>query len=96
MAIASGVGATIDAVPQSDRVDTTWFGESATRAVIALDPVRTDQLAMLASEWGTVVTRLGSAGGSSLRLPGTDPIDIATLTDASESALQVGVEADMA
>lgn len=93
MALASGLGATIDNTVERDRVDATWFGESATRVIVAVSPERTEQVTLMAEEWETSLTRLGRVGGASLDLPGTGAVSIDDLRTASESALQVGVEA---
>jgi phosphoribosylformylglycinamidine synthase len=70
MALTTGIGATIDAVPDSGRTDLTWFGESATRVIVSVNPERASQIEHLAQEWQLPVTRLGRAGGKVLRLPG--------------------------
>lgn len=96
MALASGIGAIIEEGVGAGRVDETWFGESATRVVVALAPQRSRQLLLLGEEWETPVTRLGHVHGSALVLPGTMSIPLDELRQASESALDVGVEAEMA
>jgi phosphoribosylformylglycinamidine synthase len=96
MALTAGIGAMIEAVPDAGRTDLTWFGESATRVIVSVNPVRASQIEHLAQEWQLPVTRLGRAGGTVLRLPGEQVVAISDLRDASESALSVGVEAEMA
>lgn len=96
MALASGRGAMVESVPAVDRVDTTWFGESATRVIVALAPERAEQLTRLAEEWETPSIRLGRVEGASLQLPGADAIALDDLRVASDSALNVGIEAEIA
>jgi phosphoribosylformylglycinamidine synthase len=93
MALASGRGATIEIAVPHERIDTTWFGESATRVVVALAPERAEHVMLMSGEWDTPIARLGRVGGSSLSLPGTESLSIEELREASESALKIGVEA---
>jgi phosphoribosylformylglycinamidine synthase II len=96
MAMAAGVGAEIETVPGMDRVDATWFGESATRVIIATPMENALQVTLLAQEWNLPVSRLGHAGGEALVLPDGVSVRLEDLQAASESALHVGVEAEMA
>jgi phosphoribosylformylglycinamidine synthase subunit PurL len=96
MALTADIGATIDEAPDAGRTDLTWFGESATRVIIAVNPEHAGQVTHLAQEWELPVSRLGRVGGSEFRLPGQEAVAISDLRDASESALGVGVEAEMA
>jgi phosphoribosylformylglycinamidine synthase II len=96
MALASGVGAIVDSAVDGGRTDETWFGESGTRVVVALSPVHARVLLALGEEWGTPVTHLGRVEGSALVFTGGNSIPLDGLKSASESALAVGVEAEMA
>ncbi len=95
MALASGVGAVIGGALEGSRTDETWFGESATRVVVALSPVHAKVLLSLGEEWETLVMHIGRAEGSALQFPGANSIELDELKSASESALKVGVEAEM-
>lgn len=86
MALASGIGATINGVETDRRIDATWFGESATRVILALPPEQAEMLEMIAGEWETPATRIGRVGGSSLTLAGQD-VALEDLRRASDSAL---------
>lgn len=96
MALASDVGATIDGENKMSRVDASWFGESATRVLIASSAEWEQQLIRLAEEWETPVRRIGRVGGSSLVFPNADAVSLTDLHRASESALAIGIEAGMA
>ena len=89
MAITTGVGATIESDIVRERLDITWFGESATRVIVAIAPERAEHITLLAGEWDTPIVHLGQAGGDSLILPGTEGMAIEELRDASESALKI-------
>jgi phosphoribosylformylglycinamidine synthase subunit PurL len=96
MAIVSGVGADIESAPEAERVDTGWFGESGSRVIVAVDPSHTRRITLLAEEWELPVSRIGRATGNALTLPGSRSVAIDEIGAASESALAVGVEAEMA
>lgn len=96
MALVSGVGAVVESAPGAERVDTCWFGESGSRVVVAVDPAHVRRVTLLAEEWELPITRIGRAGGDSLQLPGNRALALDDIGSASESALAVGVEAEMA
>jgi phosphoribosylformylglycinamidine synthase len=96
MALASGIGATVESVPDTGRHDLTWFGESATRVLVAVQPDQATQLERLAQEWDLPVSRIGNVGGGALSFPEGGAVGLDDLRVASESALSVGVEAEMA
>ena len=96
MALASGAGATVDVEPAADRVDVTWFGESGGRVIVAVAPEWSDHLKLVAAEWETSIVHLGTVGGDALTLGDTEPIALDALAHASQRALRVGVEAEMA
>lgn len=96
MALTSGSGVTLSEVPQHDRQDITWFGESAGRVLVAVDQKAGMQLRRLAEEWELQIVELGITGGDTITLPNGADITIHALKTASDSALAVGVEAEMA
>jgi len=96
MALASGTGATVAAPPAVDRVDVTWFGESGGRVLVAAAPEFADELRHIAGEWETPIARIGTVGSGVLLLPESGPVALSALEDASQRALAVGVEAEMA
>jgi phosphoribosylformylglycinamidine synthase len=96
MVLASGVGASVDSEPSGGRVDVTWFGESGGRIIVAVAPAWGDHLRLVAAEWETPLLHLGTAGGDALTLGDTEPIALDALARASQRALRVGVEAEMA
>lgn len=96
MALVSGVGAAVRSVPDAGRRDATWFGESATRVLVAVQPKLANQVELFAQEWELPVTRIGVVGGTTLSFADSGSVELADLREASESALSVGVEAEMA
>ena len=96
MAMTSGVGVDLKAVPLQDRIDLTWFGESAGRVLIAINPSSAMQFGRLAEEWEMAYTDIGVVGGSDVVFPGGSSVSLTDLVSASNSALAVGLEAEMA
>ncbi len=96
MALTSGNGVTIDSSPDAGRVDLRWFGESGGRVIVAVDAARASTVTMLAEEWNLPVQRIGRVGGENVALGDGGTVALDALRQASESALEVGVEAEMA
>lgn len=95
MALTSGSGVKLANVPEADRVDATWFGESAGRVLVAVDQAKSDQIRRLAEEWELSISELGTTGGDALVLPDGTLVSLHDAQSASQSALAVGVEAEM-
>ncbi len=90
MAIASGVGMTMEAeVPggASGRVDEAWFGEAPGRIVVAGPEEHVEALIASAVGAGVTSTRLGRAGGSRFVASGEIDVEIAELAAAYASGL---------
>lgn len=96
MALTSGIGVRLDEVPDHGRQDVTWFGESAGNVLIAVDEAAGMQLRRLAEEWELPIAALGIIGGDNITFPNDTEITLHALKTASNSALAVGVEAEMA
>lgn len=95
MATTSGIGVQLQDVPVQDRMDTTWFGESAGRVLIALDPASAMQLRRLAEEWELEHIEIGRTGGDNVIFPDGSSVSLTDLNSASHSALAVGQEAEL-
>jgi phosphoribosylformylglycinamidine synthase subunit PurL len=63
------------------------FSESASRAVVAIEPVDEDAFVALAGSHGVPVARLGETGGPRAMIDGAVDIEVATLAEAWESAI---------
>ena len=69
MAIASGVGAVIDSqriLEESSRFDETWFGETASTVILAVEPAHLDHLEAMLRELNVPFVQIGSAQGDML------------------------------
>ncbi len=87
MAMASGLGATIDTLPANLPVHAALFGEDQARYVVAVTPSEADQLMADAKAAGIPALKLGTVGGANLNLPGESPISVAELKQAHEGWL---------
>ncbi len=85
MAIASGIGAVLEAPVKNLPAHAFWFGEDQARYVVtAKDSERVMQRAKAA---GVPVARLGATGGSVLAVDGERPLPVAELEKHFESWL---------
>ncbi|HYI24387.1 MAG TPA: AIR synthase-related protein, partial [Thermomicrobiales bacterium] len=91
-AMSTGIGASIEGIELGGRADLAWFGEGASRIVVASSPESRDQIPVLASEHGVSLIRIGTAGGSELVLDGSS-VSVTTLIAASDGALATADDA---
>jgi phosphoribosylformylglycinamidine synthase len=73
MAIASGIGAVLEA-PSRLPAHAFWFGEDQARYVITAR--NSEPIAQRAKEAGVPFTRLGATGGRALALAGERPLSV--------------------
>jgi phosphoribosylformylglycinamidine synthase len=87
MALAGGVGATIDALPPGPTY-AVLFGEDQARYLVAVAPDKLDHvIAQISVETDGCALTIGIAGGDALTLPGEAPILLSELREAHESPL---------
>lgn len=87
MAMASGIGVTIDALPPGMPAHAFLFGEDQARYVLA---VPQDQLADIredALSAGVPFAQIGTIGGADIVISGEVPVSVATLRNAHEGWL---------
>jgi phosphoribosylformylglycinamidine synthase len=84
LAIASGIGATIES-NVNGRVDRHWFGESAGCVIVSASPGAVRPVSDLASRHGVAVARIGTVDGSTLQLGNAPAIPVEDLRAAFES-----------
>jgi len=87
MAMAGGIGATIDSLPAGIPAVAALFGEDQARYCITVPADAAPALLATAAKAGVPALVIGTTGGSSLTLPGLGPIDIAVLKRAHDSWL---------
>jgi phosphoribosylformylglycinamidine synthase len=83
MAMASGIGATIDA-PGGISPISAFFGEDQGRYVVAVKDGSAEYILERAEKAGVPVQRIGITGGAELKLGGARAIPIADLKAAHE------------
>lgn len=87
MALAGGVGATIDPLPEGP-AHAVLFGEDQSRYLVTVEnPAEAMALQEQGAAKGVPVRALGVTGGDSLNLPGEAPILLSELRKAHESPL---------
>ena len=86
MALASGIGFSVDRPAGAPPAHAFWFGEDQARYVVAVDG---DGAGVVrgARNAGVAATVLGAAGGDSLTVDGASPISLKTVRDRHESWL---------
>jgi len=91
MAIASGIGASVELPPANkgdQRVDSRWFGEAASLVLVASDPEHEAALIQRSRLRGVDVARIGETGGDQLLFDGAGSIRLETAIHAFESGLK--------
>jgi phosphoribosylformylglycinamidine (FGAM) synthase-like enzyme len=86
MAMASGIGAELDAAPSAPHA--FWFGEDQARYAVTVKEAAAGKIAVRAKAAGVPVRPLGLTGGDALTLKGERPIAVAKLRERFEGWLQ--------
>jgi phosphoribosylformylglycinamidine synthase len=87
MAMASGIGATLDAAPSDIPAHAYWFGEDQARYLVTVPGGKAQDLLKRAQDASVLVTVIGKTGGDILALPGEQPLPVKTLSERFESWL---------
>lgn len=87
MALASNTGAVVSLGTDDRRNDVRWFGESASRALIAASPDQRPSIESVALASGVSALRVGSAGGSVLTVGRSPALSLQEMREAYSGAL---------
>ena len=87
MAMAAGIGATIDGLEAHIPSHAYLFGEDQARYLVTCAAPEAETLCNEARQAGIAVSKLGVTGGDSLTLLGQKPISLSTLKEAHDSWL---------
>ncbi len=87
MAMASGIGAKLEAAPSGLPAHAFWFGEDQARYVLTVPAAAAPEIESAAKAAGIPALRLGVTAGEQLTLPGENPISVAELKQRHESWL---------
>ncbi len=85
MAIASGLGAQLEAAPKGAAPHGFWFGEDQARYVVTVRPGDVDKLTREAAGANVPILRLGATGGDALALAGQPAVPVARLVQRFEA-----------
>ena len=87
MAMASGIGATLDAPPAGVPAHAFWFGEDQGRYVLTTAQARAGEVVARANAAGVPLMRIGATAGDTIRMPGERALRVADLNARFESWL---------
>jgi phosphoribosylformylglycinamidine synthase len=87
MAMASGIGASLDAAPSDTPAHAFWFGEDQARYAVTVATAAVDAVGKRARAASVPIRRLGRTGGNALSLAGERPIPLAPLVERFEGWL---------
>ena len=87
MAMASGIGATLEAAPADIPAHAHWFGEDQARYLVTVPVAKADLVLGRARAASVPVWRIGTTGGDALTLPGERPMLVKILRDRFEGWL---------
>jgi phosphoribosylformylglycinamidine synthase len=87
MAMASGLGARLDAAPDDVAAHAYWFGEDQARYLVTVPAAQADALIAKARDASVLATQIGMVGGDAVAIAGERAIPVARLRDAFETWL---------
>ena len=87
MALASGLGATLDAAPAAVPAQAFWFGEDQARYVVTAKAADAEKVLAKATAAGIPARTLGTVGGKAIAVKGEKAVPLATLNAAFEGWL---------
>jgi phosphoribosylformylglycinamidine synthase len=87
MAMASGIGASLDAVPEDTTAHAFWFGEDQARYLVTVAADRFETVIRRVQAASVPVHRLGTTGGDALAIPGDRAINVKALAERFEGWL---------
>ncbi|HET9616162.1 MAG TPA: AIR synthase-related protein, partial [Pseudolabrys sp.] len=96
MAIASHVGAVLDAAPDDTPAHAFWFGEDQARYVVTVPAAKVEAVLERARAASVPVWRLGVTGGKALSVAGERPLAVADLRGKFEAWLPAYMAGEVA
>jgi phosphoribosylformylglycinamidine synthase II len=87
MAMASGIGAVMEAAPTDIEPQAYWFGEDQARYLVTVPASAADALLARARDASVLASKIGVTGGGVLTLPGERPILVEDMRKAFEGWL---------
>jgi phosphoribosylformylglycinamidine synthase subunit PurL len=87
MAMASGIGAKLDAAPDDIPAHAYWFGEDQARYLVTVPAAKVKSVLDRAREASVLVSPIGTTGGDNFNLPGERGLPVAKLRETFEAWL---------
>jgi phosphoribosylformylglycinamidine synthase len=87
MAMATGIGAVLDAVPEDTPAHAFWFGEDQARYVVTVPADRAEAVTKRVAGASVPVHRIGSTGGETIEIPGERAVAVKALAGRFEGWL---------
>jgi phosphoribosylformylglycinamidine synthase len=87
MAMASRLGAALEAAPRDIPGFAHWFGEDQARYLVTVPADKAEAVLARAREASVLVTAIGTTGGDALTIPGERPMLVTVLRERFESWL---------
>jgi phosphoribosylformylglycinamidine synthase len=95
MAMAGGIGATLDDAPDDIPAHAYWFGEDQARYLMTVPAAKVEAVLARARGASVPVWRIGTTGGDALTLPGERPVPVAALCQHFEAWLPAYMAGEM-
>jgi phosphoribosylformylglycinamidine synthase len=87
MAMAAGIGATLEAAPSDTPAHAYWFGEDQARYVVTVPAAEADAVVANVRAASVPIQRIGTTGGDTIAVAGEPQITVGALTDRFEGWL---------
>lgn len=87
MAMASGIGAKLDAAPDDVPAHAYWFGEDQARYIVTVPAQAVDLVMARARKASVLVSRIGTTGGDAIAVEGQRALAVSDLNERSEGWL---------
>ena len=84
MAMASGIGASLDAAPDDVPAHAYWFGEDQARYIVTVPVQAVDLVMARARKASVLVSRIGTTGGDKLAIKDQRALAVSDLNERSE------------
>ena len=87
MAMASGIGASLEAAPEDTEAHAYWFGEDQARYLVTVPAGQAEAVIKRAQAASVLVQQIGTTGGEAIVVPGERPVAVKALTERFEGWL---------
>lgn len=96
MAMASGLGARLDAAPEDVATHAYWFGEDQARYLVTVPAAQAEALMAKARDASVLATKIGTVGGDAVAIAGERAVAVVKLRDAFEGWLPAYMAGEVA